>query len=86
MNIIYEKVVALIAAARKIDPKSITKETTFITDLKMDSMSIVQAVLDIEDKYDIEIPEKLLFKMKSVGDLVSYLEQKVTPAQLANMK
>ena len=86
MNKIYEKVVSLIAAARKIDPKSITKDTTFLTDLKMDSMSIVQAVLDIEDKYNIEIPEKLLFKMKSVGDLVTYLENKVTPKQIASME
>ena len=86
MNIIYEKVVAVIAAARKIDPKSITKDTTFLSDLKMDSMSIVQSVLDIEDKYDVEIPEKLLFKMKTVGDLVSYLEHKVTPKQLASME
>lgn len=85
MNIIYEKVVAVIAAARKIDPKSITKDTTFLTDLKMDSMSIVQSVLDIEDKYNIEIPEKLLFKMKTVGDLVSYLERKITPSQMASI-
>ncbi len=86
MNIIYEKVVAVIAAARKIDPKSITKDTTFLSDLKMDSMSIVQSVLDIEDKYNIEIPEKLLFKMKTIGDLVSYLELKVSPKQLASME
>jgi len=85
MNIIYEKVVAVIAEARKIDPKTINKDTTFISDLKMDSMSIVQAVLDIEDKCNIEIPEKLLFKMKTVGDLVSYLECKITPEQMATM-
>ncbi len=86
MTVIYDKVVAMIAAARKIDPKSISMDTSFLSDLKMDSMSIVQSVLDIEDKYDIEIPEKLLFKMKTIGDLVAFLERKITPEQIAAME
>lgn len=77
-----EKIILLIAKARKIDPTTITRNTNFQIDLKMDSMSIVQSVLEIEDSLNIEIPEKTLFKMKTVGDLVDYIESKLGKSQV----
>lgn len=74
-----EKVIQLIAAAYKVDPKSINRETNFQNDLSLDSMSLVQSIVEIESLYDIEIPEKHLFKMHTIGDLVDYLEEVVKP-------
>lgn len=72
-----EKIILLIAKSRKIDPATLGRNTSFQIDLKMDSMSIVQSILEIEEKFKIEIPEKKLFKMKTIGDLVDFLEQKL---------
>lgn len=71
--------IQLIAAAYKVDPKSINRETNFQNDLSLDSMSLVQSIVEIESLYDIEIPEKRLFKMHTIGDLVDYLEEVVKP-------
>ncbi|MEG1607135.1 MAG: acyl carrier protein [Mucinivorans sp.] len=70
-----EKVIQLMARVYKIDPSTITRSTDFQKDLKLDSMSLVQSVIEIEDEYGIEIPERKLFKMKTVGDLVDYLDK-----------
>lgn len=72
-----EKIILLIAKARKIDPSTLTRQTSFQMDLKMDSMSIVQSILEIEESFKVEIPEKLLFKMKTIGDLADFLETKL---------
>lgn len=75
-----EKVIALIAAAYKIDPSSLGRNTNFLKDLAIDSMNLVESIVEIEDIYDIEIPEKRLFKMHTIGDLVDYLEETLSPA------
>lgn len=78
-----EKVINLIAKAYKIDPKSLTRSTNFQNDLAIDSMSLVQSIVDIEDEYQVEISEKRLLKMSTIGDLVDYLEEVVSPAMRA---
>lgn len=75
-----EKVINLVATAYKIDPKTISRNTNFQNDLALDSMSLVQSIVEIEDIYSIEIPEKKLFKMRTIGDLVDYLEEVVHPS------
>lgn len=74
-----EKVIALIASAYKIDPSSLGRDTNFMKDLALDSMNLMESIVEIEDLYDIEIPEKSLFKMHTIGDLVDYLEQTLSP-------
>lgn len=78
-----DKIIQLIAKMHKIDPASLNRDTTFQNDLKLDSMSIVQAILEIEEKYDVEIPEKRLFKMKTIGDLVDFLEEKLAGRKMS---
>lgn len=76
-----EKVINLVASAYNIDPKTIGRDTNFQNDLALDSMSLVQSIVEIEDIYEIEIPEKRLFKMHTIGDLVDYLEEVVSPTR-----
>lgn len=75
-----EKVINLVAAAYKIDPSTLSRDTNFQNDLALDSMSLVQSIVEIEDLYAVEIPEKRLFRMHTIGDLVDYLEEVVEPA------
>ncbi len=72
-----EKIKQLISKAHKIDISRLNRDTSFQNDLKLDSMSIVQSILEIEDRFGVEIPEKRLFKMRNLGDLVDFLEEKL---------
>lgn len=72
------KIIQLIAKQHKLDVSKLDRDTTFQKDLKLDSMSIVQSILHIEELFNIEIPEKRLFKMRTIGDLVDFLEEKVS--------
>lgn len=71
-----EKVIKLISDATKIDPSKITSETTFVDDLNLDSLDIVELMMKMEDEFGIEIPEEDAEGLKSVKDVVTYLESK----------
>ncbi|MFF7856969.1 phosphopantetheine-binding protein [Streptomyces sp. NPDC007904] len=52
------------------DPAALTAETRLEQDLRMDSMAIVHVLEDIEDTFDVVIPDERLAGVYSVGDLV----------------
>ena len=74
---IMEKVVALLAeqlgmAASEIKPDARMKE-----DLKADSASIMMLVMDVESEFGIEVEDDAIEKVKTVADMVKYIEEKM---------
>jgi len=51
-------------------------DKSFQRDLAADSLDLVELIAAIEDKYDVELPDEELEKMKVIADLWQYLEQK----------
>ena len=64
-----------------IDPDRVQMDVSFQRDLAADSLDLVELIAAIEDKYDVELPEEELEKMKVVGDLWKYLEEKRVGAE-----
>jgi acyl carrier protein len=73
MNSIADECIALIAKQKSIAPDQIRPESTF-DELALDSLDRVSLAFDIEEKYDIEIPEEKLGKIKTVKDMVTGIE------------
>ncbi len=71
-----EKVINLISDATKIDKVKISMETSFVDDLNLDSLDIVELMMKMEDEFGIEIPEEDAEGLKSVKDVVTYLDNK----------
>ncbi len=69
----FAKVRAIIAKQLDIDPETITPASNLIDDLHADSLDIVELVMDMEQEFDVEIPDEVLPNIKTVGDVVSYL-------------
>ena len=59
-----------------IDPDQVQMDKSFQRDLAADSLDLVELIAAIEDKYDVELPDEELEKMKVISDLWKYLEQK----------
>lgn len=75
---IFEKVCALIAEQFNVDADSITMDTSFEDDLNADSVDIVDLSMALEEEFDIdEMSEEDAASIKTVGDLVHYLQSKV---------
>ena len=69
----FEKVRAIIAKQLDIDPETITPSSSLIDDLHADSLDIVELVMDMEQEFDVEIPDEVLPNIKTVGAVVGYL-------------
>jgi len=57
--------------------KNLSEETDFINDLKINSANLVDIILDIEDKFDIEIDNESMEKMLSVKAAIDIIEKKL---------
>ena len=69
-----EKMKPLLADRFDVKEEDITLDTKIVEDLCADSLDVVDLLMAIEDEYDISIPEDAAEKMKTVGDVVAYLE------------
>ena len=67
----------IIASQLKIDPSKITEDSNLRRDFGVNSIELAELVLEIEDKYDCNIDEKVLAKLTTVGDMANYLEKEL---------
>lgn len=72
-----KEVIKIIANIMEIPEKKIKMENTLIGDLDLESLDIVTLIAKLEEKYQIEIPDKEIKKMQTVEDVVNYLEAHV---------
>ena len=75
---IFEKLSALIAEQFNVDPDTITMDTSFEDDLNADSVDIVDLSMALEEEFEIdELTEEDTTSIKTVGDLVRFLQSKI---------
>ena len=70
----FEEIRSAIAEQLNIPVENITMESRFIEDLKADSLDLVELVMDLEDRYGVEIPDEQLAEVKTVGQIVDIVE------------
>jgi acyl carrier protein len=71
------KVKSIIADQLGVSEDEIKMESSFIEDLGADSLDIVELVMEFEKEFEIDIPDEDAEKLRTVGDAIGYLEQKV---------
>jgi len=72
-----DKIVKIVQEATKAEADKITPETNFVEDLNLDSLDMVELMMKVEDEFGVEIPEDDTDGLKTVQDVVNYLEKKV---------
>jgi len=55
--------------------KTVTLETSFVNDLGADSLDVVELVMELEDEFDVSIPDEDAEKMQTVGDAVKFINE-----------
>lgn len=72
---IFDKVRDILAEQLDIDEDLITLESSIVDDLGADSLDIVDIVMSLEDEFDTEIPDEAIETIKTVGDIVHFIEE-----------
>ena len=73
----FEKVKNIIVELLAVDPSKVTKEARFREDLEADSLDLVELIMEFEDEFGGEISDEDAQKITTVGDAVSFLEEKL---------
>ncbi len=73
---ILEKLRGIIVDQLGVNAEDVTMEATFVDDLSADSLDIVELVMNIEETFEIEIPDSAAEKIVTVGDVVDYIQEK----------
>ena len=74
---IFEKVKKLISEQLDVEESVVTEAASITDDLGADSLDVVDLVMSIEDEFSVEIPEDQVENIKTVGDIVKYIEENV---------
>ena len=72
---VFEKICSILAEQLDIDENSITMDSAIGDDLGADSLDVVDMVMSIEEEFEVEMPDELLETIKTVGDVVKYIEE-----------
>jgi acyl carrier protein len=72
---VFEKLKSLIAEQLSVDEDEVTADANIQDDLGADSLDVVDLITTIEDEFDISIPDEAVEEIKTVGDIVNYIEK-----------
>lgn len=72
---ILEEITKILCDQLDLDEEQVTETAEIMDDLGADSLDIVDLVMTLEEEFDTEIPDEDIEELKTVGDIVKYVEE-----------
>ena len=72
---VQDRVIDIVASQLGVGKEQITPETSFINDLGADSLDTVELVMELEEEFEINIPDDAAEKIQTVGQAVEFIEK-----------
>ena len=70
----FEKVRDMIAEQLQVDASTITENSRLVEDLRADSANVMVMILELETEFGIEVEDEVILNLKTVGDVVNYID------------
>ena len=70
-----ERVIDIVAEQLGVEKEKISEETSFVNDLGADSLDTVELVMELEEEFDITIPDDVAEKIETVGQAIEEIEK-----------
>ena len=75
MSAVRDRVIDIVADQLGVDKEKVTPETSFVNDLGADSLDTVELVMELEEEFDINIPDDAAEKIQTVGQAIEFIEK-----------
>jgi acyl carrier protein len=72
---IFNELKEIIVEQLAVDPEEVTIEASFVEDLNADSLDLVELIMEIEEKFGIQVPDEVAEKIVTVNDAVEYIQE-----------
>lgn len=77
MPSVEERVIEIVSENLGVDKKEVKRETSFTEDVGADSLDIVELVMELEEEFEITIPDDQAEKIRTVGEAIDYIEKEI---------
>ncbi|MBQ3604249.1 MAG: acyl carrier protein [Clostridia bacterium] len=71
----FEQVRDIICKQLELEESDVTMDTNIKDDLGADSLDLVDLAISLEDEFEVEVPDNILEKFETVGDIVKFIEE-----------
>ncbi len=71
---VFNKIREIICTQLDIEPEKVTMDASVTDNLGADSLDLVELVMSIEEEFDLEVPDSEIENLRTVGDIVRYIE------------
>lgn len=78
MGAVEERVKDIVAEQLGVDRDKVSAETSFVNDLGADSLDTVELVMELEEEFDINIPDDAAEKIQTVGQAIEFIQKAQT--------
>jgi acyl carrier protein len=72
---ILDEVKEVVVEQLNVNPDEVKEDSKFVEDLGADSLDVVELVMALEEKFDIEIPDEEAEKIATVADAIKFIEE-----------
>jgi len=76
MSSVEKEVIDIVVEQLGVDATDVTLQKSFVEDLNADSLDLTELIMTFEERFGFEISEEEAEKLKTVGDVVTYIKQK----------
>lgn len=76
MASVEERVIGIVSEQLSVPREEVSRASSFVDDLKADSLDVVELVMELEDAFQITIPDDDYDKIRTVGDAIDYIGDK----------
>jgi acyl carrier protein len=74
---VEERVIEIVCENLGVNKEQVTRSTSFIEDVGADSLDIVELIMELEEEFEITIPDDQAEKIKTVGEAIDYIEREL---------
>ena len=74
---VEQRVIEIVCEHLAVQKDQVSRKTAFIEDIGADSLDIVELVMELEEEFDIQIPDDQAEKIKTVGEAIDYIEREI---------
>lgn len=74
---VLDKMKDILVEQLECSPEDITMESLLVDDLGADSLDAIDIVMSVEDTFKVEVPDEIIEKIETVGDIVNYIEDHI---------
>ena len=74
---VLDKMKDILVEQLQSNPEDITMESLLVDDLGADSLDAIDIVMSVEDTFKVEVPDEIIEKIETVGDIVNYIEDHI---------